>query len=174
LFCSDNYQNKQNFLKERKKKSAQSAEKELTTFSSLIYRALLKYGYSNFSLEILEYCEEKDLLAREQYYLDTLKPEYNLLKIAGSWAGYKHSDETLAKMKGRVKSIELRARMVIAQPNVNAVKITDLKTGITTNYDSLRQAAISVNMHHATLRYYVKNNKPYKIFFAEYSVSPKK
>ena len=27
----------------------------------LIYRALLKYGYSNFSLVILEYCDTKDL-----------------------------------------------------------------------------------------------------------------
>lgn len=35
---------------------------------SLIYAALLNYGYSNFRLDILEYCEPKDLLAKEQYY----------------------------------------------------------------------------------------------------------
>jgi len=34
-------------------------------------RALLKYGFSNFSLEILDYCNSEDLLKREQYYLDT-------------------------------------------------------------------------------------------------------
>ena len=55
-------------------------------------RTLLKYGFSNFSLEILEYCNLKDLLGREQYYLDTLKPEYNIVKIAGSTLGYKHSE----------------------------------------------------------------------------------
>ena len=45
-----------------------------------INNALLKYGYSNFSLEILEYCSEKYLLIREQHYIDLLKSEYNILK----------------------------------------------------------------------------------------------
>lgn len=49
----------------------------------LIYKALLKYGYSNFMLEILEYCEKSCLIEREQYYLDLLKPKYNILQKAG-------------------------------------------------------------------------------------------
>jgi group I intron endonuclease len=48
--------------------------------SIIIYRALLKYGYSNFSLEILEYCGSNVLKKREQYYINILKPEYNILK----------------------------------------------------------------------------------------------
>jgi len=41
-------------------------------------------AHSNFKLEILEYCEADRLiiLEREQYYIDLLKPEYNILKIA--------------------------------------------------------------------------------------------
>jgi group I intron endonuclease len=46
--------------------------------SIIIYRALLKYGHSNFSLDILEYCESSILMEREQYYIDFLKPEYNI------------------------------------------------------------------------------------------------
>jgi len=46
----------------------------------MIYKALLKNGYSNFTLEILEYCDSEDLIKREQYYLELLKPEYNILK----------------------------------------------------------------------------------------------
>ena len=65
----------------------------------LINKALLKYGYGNFSLEILEYCEPKDLISREQYYLDLIKPEYNILKIAGSRLGAKHSLDVIAKIK---------------------------------------------------------------------------
>lgn len=57
-----------------------------------IYKALLKYGYSGFRLEILEYCSLEVLLAREQFYFDTLNPEYNILKIAGSPLGYRHSE----------------------------------------------------------------------------------
>lgn len=62
-------------------------------------RALLKHGFSNFSLEILEYCSLKDLINREQYYIDSLKPKYNIVKLAESTLGYKHSDESLKKMR---------------------------------------------------------------------------
>ena len=63
-----------------------------------INKALLKYGYSSFSLYILEYCDPNQVLKREQYYFDLLKPEYNILKKAGSSLGFKHSKEALAKM----------------------------------------------------------------------------
>jgi group I intron endonuclease len=62
--------------------------------SSAIYSALLKYDYSNFSLDILEYCEPNILISKEQYYIDLLKPEYNILKIASSRFGHKLSKET--------------------------------------------------------------------------------
>ena len=73
-------------------------ESNLSRAKSKIYRSLLKNGYSNFSVEILEYCKVSEGINREQYYLDLYKPEYNLLKIAGSRLGSKHSDETIAKI----------------------------------------------------------------------------
>lgn len=42
--------------------------------NSLICRALLKYGYSKFSVEIIEYCDPKFLIEKEQYYIDNLNP----------------------------------------------------------------------------------------------------
>lgn len=58
--------------------------------SIIIYRALLKYGYSKFSLDIIEYCESNMLIAKEQHYINLLKPEYNI-QIASHKSGYKHS-----------------------------------------------------------------------------------
>ena len=46
----------------------------------MVYSALLKYGYSNFKLEVLEYCDSEVLLSKEQEYLDIYCPEYNILK----------------------------------------------------------------------------------------------
>lgn len=63
-----------------------------------ISKGLLKYGYFNFSLHILEYCDESILLKREQYYLDLLKPEYYILKVAGNSLGFQHSDDTKLKI----------------------------------------------------------------------------
>lgn len=43
-----------------------------------IYKAILKHGHSSGearSLEILEYCEPADVLEREQYYINLLKPD---------------------------------------------------------------------------------------------------
>lgn len=41
-------------------------------------------GYSNFQLYILEYCDTNKLLEREQYYIDTLNPTYNICTTAGA------------------------------------------------------------------------------------------
>ena len=71
-----------------------------------ISKALMKYGYLNFSIEILEYCDKGQLISREQYYMDLLKPEYNILKVAGSTLGFKHSEESRKKMKGGIRSPE--------------------------------------------------------------------
>lgn len=71
--------------------------------TSIIYSALLKHDYSNFSLDILEYCEADVLVEREQYYLDLLKPEYNILKAANSRIGSKHSFNTRALMSLKLK-----------------------------------------------------------------------
>jgi group I intron endonuclease len=56
---------------------------------SAIYSALLKHGYSNFGVDILEYCEPNKLITREQHYIDLLKPKYNICKTAGSRLGLK-------------------------------------------------------------------------------------
>jgi len=64
---------------------------------SKIYSSILKNGYSNFQLDILEYCNKEDLLKREQYFIDLLKPGYNILSSASSSLGLKHTAETKKK-----------------------------------------------------------------------------
>ncbi len=80
-----------------------------------ICKALLKYRYNAFKLEILEYCSLENLLEREQYYIDKYNPEYNILKFAGSSLGFKHSEATkeiMSKLaKGRTISTETLLKM---------------------------------------------------------------
>lgn len=83
-------------------------QSELKRNSRPIHAALLKYGYENFILEILEYCRADELIKREQYYLDLLNPEYNILKYAYSLLGYKHTPENIAKFKLKKVSQELK------------------------------------------------------------------
>ena len=89
-----------------------------------IHKALLKYGgasSSNFELHVLEYtsssaaADSDSLFEREQYYIDLLKPSYNMLKKAGSWLGSKHTEVSLLKMKesrkGWVHSEETKTKI---------------------------------------------------------------
>jgi group I intron endonuclease len=82
--------------------------------------ALVCHKHSAFSLSILEYIDISGLskeeareliLAREQCYLDFMfeadEPKtYNILKVAGSSLGFKHSEETITKMSEAQKSVE--------------------------------------------------------------------
>jgi hypothetical protein len=88
---------------------------ELKRANNYISRALLHHTHSAFSLSILEIIyifsksvEEtrKLILSREQYYIDTFMPQYNIFRIAGSSLGYKHSEESLVKMSEAKKGIK--------------------------------------------------------------------
>ncbi len=70
---------------------------------TVLIRAINKYGEENFKLEIIEECLPEQVLSREQYYLDTLCPHYNVAKIAGSNAGIKRSKETKEKKSKQQK-----------------------------------------------------------------------
>jgi len=69
-------------------------ENLLKRSQSHICSALLKYGHSNFSLIILEYCSPAKCIEREDYYLSSENHEYNILETAGSSIGRNHSDKT--------------------------------------------------------------------------------
>lgn len=59
-----------------------------------------KYGEENFKFKVITVVHDKSkLIEREQFYLDLLKPEYNICKIAGSTLGNKGSDIFRAKRK---------------------------------------------------------------------------
>jgi hypothetical protein len=126
-------------------------------------RALLKYGFSNFSLEILEYCNSKDLLKREQYYLNTLKPEYNIAKIAGSTLGYKHSEESLRKMRDFILSDEVLTKKKLATKNATAaisisILVKNIKTNEITKYISLSAASNAIGVTKGALSQALINN----------------
>lgn len=136
-----------------------------------IDRALLKHGYSNFRLEILEYCKLTNVLKREQYYLDISKPLYNIATIAGSTLGYKHTPELLDKMRSFVLSVEVRERKVLSTLNAStanrhSVTVTNIKTNEITNYDSLTEAGKALGVSRAAISQAVLNNRLIKKTYA--------
>lgn len=105
-------------------------ERRILTSNSRIYRALLEDGYGKFNLEILEYCDKKIIIEWEQYYIDRLKPEYNIQNIAG-----------IVLFPGCVTTV--------VNNKDNSVKV----------YNSKRAAAKCLGVNYSTLSYYINKDK---------------
>ena len=161
-----------------------------------IYKALIAYGFINFKLDILEHCEPSKLVEREQYYLDLLKPEYNILKIAGSPAGVKRSIDTILKLKAKAlnRSEETQAKIKAHLKKLNSsqkhkdhliklntslehiaktakpVSMYNIETKESMEFRSMTQAAKTFNSHPEAIRRCIKNNK---LFLDKYSITLK-
>ena len=173
---------------------------ELKRMNNYISRALICHTHSAFSLSILEYIDisgsNKDkkqarelILCREQYYIDSLLPEYNILSTAGNSLGYKHSEKSLAKMSlaklGFKHSEETLAKMKAANSGENhplygknhsaetkaaisaargtAIYVYSLDKSILVNsFASASKAAKHFEVHHNTISRYAKNGSIFK------------
>jgi hypothetical protein len=133
-----------------------------------ICRALLKYGYSNFSLTILEYCEPSKCLEREDYYFQLLKPEYNTAKKPGSpMSGHTHSDESRQIMSdakiGENNPMYGKPKVVGSGSPSQQIEVLDLKENTTTIYDSISAAARALDIPgHRSIQYSLTTGKAYK------------
>jgi len=83
-----------------------------------LQRAYDLYGTDAFSFVVLECVEhESDLLTREQFYIDTLNPEYNIARTAGSNLGRTYTPETRTRMSAAAQT---RANMLEQMRKLNA------------------------------------------------------
>lgn len=146
-----------------------------------IYKALLKHGYAEFSLEILEYCSTDVLIKREQHYFDKCKPEYNMLKIAGSPLGYRHSEAAkkfigIASKNREVaeSSRDLKRKALLGKTLDNKhienmrlsntlrkpILLTNTETGMIREFSSMTDAGAYLGISRVSVRKYLFNNIP--------------
>lgn len=86
--------------------------------SAKLQHAWNKYGEDRFTFRMIENCEVDKLIDREQFWIDSLNPFFNIARIAGSSLGVKHTEETRKKLskiaavvqKGRKHSDESKAK----------------------------------------------------------------
>jgi len=105
-----------------------------------------------------------------------IKPEYNILKVAGSSLGrvlsaetkakisasklgQKHSEETLSKIREHLGALNKSKGF--------KVKVTDLESGLYEIYDSATKAAEALSCHKEMIRYIEKRqlqgiHKPFR------------
>lgn len=93
-----------------------------THHSKHLQAAFNLYGEASFELTILAFCDPADCVTQEQRYIEehsSVLRGYNISPTAGSPLGIKQTKETIAKrvakMKGQVRSAEVREKMKISQ-----------------------------------------------------------
>lgn len=63
-----------------------------------LQRSWNKYGESDFLFGEIEKCEESRLVEREQFWMNEIKPYFNILRTAYSARGYRHDEAAKEKM----------------------------------------------------------------------------
>ena len=113
-------------------------------YNIYLQRAFDKDDEEAFIFEVLEDVEPENLIKREQYYFDTLNPEYNISPTAGSTFGVPCSAEARARQSaakmgernpfyGRHHSEETRARQsaALTGKHPNAKTLTKMSAATT-------------------------------------------
>lgn len=151
---------------------------------SAIYSAIIKYGHSNFSLSILEYCDISELISRENYYINLIKPEYNILQVAGSSLGRILSQESKDKIRvsllnkfsgeknpmfgligedhprfGKTHSTE--TRLSLRKSKGTPVEVLDMQTNLKLSYYSFNEAAEAIKCSPASITKGLKKSNPF-------------
>lgn len=125
--------------------------------SKIIKRSVNKYGLNNFIYGIFEYIDiqpiiqnhTKNLFILETSYISLLSPQYNILTEAGSSLGYKHSEETINKMKSLFTD---ERRELLRQLQINRNWTQNSK-------DKLREIALNRKSNYLTMEDRIKIGK---------------
>lgn len=165
-----------------------------------LQNAYNKYGREAFDFEVLETIGIDDnikdkLLKREQFWIDNLKPEYNILLVAGSNLGYHHTEETKKKISesttgvkkseehakhiregqsGRVLTEEHKAKLSEAakhrkSPSNHAIISID---GVI--YNSLKEASEATGVKYNTIQKRLKNPNFSNYYYVKFGNQPPK
>lgn len=123
---------------------------------SLIIKSIAKYGLKNFALIILEYTDRSDLIylrEREQYWINLLRPEYNIILKVDPYAtfalkskGHKHTELVKAKLREIA-----RKRTKLHKAGISLI-IEDIISGDKKKYRSIREAARDLKCDTKSLR----------------------
>jgi group I intron endonuclease len=138
--------------------------------SKIIKHAVKKYKIDNFAFIIIELFPDivnkennKNLLNREDFYLKSLLPNYNILTEAGSTFGYKHTEIDRLKMKANY-SLERRLRI----GNLNKEKNLSRET-----IEKMREKALNREKRKFSKEAILnmkKNSKPIILYNLNYTV----
>ena len=137
-----------------------------------LHAAIKKHGVDNFSVELVEECSSEDELNdREIFWIDELRPHYNLCvggsirlsqesidKMANSLRGKKQTEETIQKRFTTMRSLEQDPDFL--KERGKRISKGKMKTYTVEGrtYTGLSELAAAYGIKRATAGYRIRNN----------------
>ena len=104
-----------------------------------LLRSFQKYNKDNFKVEIIEIVEQSLLIEREQYYIDTLKPQYNLMLDV---INNKLTESSKKQISETLKKQYLTGKLVVKNStDIEEVIIYDFNCKCINKFKSRKKAA---------------------------------
>jgi len=117
--------------------------------SKYLQNSYNKHGVDNFKFETLAYCPSEYRIKLEQWFMDNLNPAFNILKLAASPLGRKHTEETKNKMSviriGKVQTQETINKRLLSINN--PVLQFDKDNNFIAKYKSASEAGRLLNIN---------------------------
>ena len=112
--------------------------------NSHLQAAWNKYGEDNFAFSIVELCPIDNLISREQYFIDSMNPEYNQSKIAGK---IEMTNDIRQKLSCSTKNAYREGKLKETNKEIFQY---DLKGNFIRSFNSLKEATecANVDVHH--------------------------
>ena len=123
-----------------------------------------KYNIDNFEVFLIEKTNSETLIEREQFFVDTCKPIYNIHKeCVASCLGIKKSKEHCLKIKNRMQnfkhseetkqllSYKAKLRGVVPPKNFKKIVVLNLNNEELYIFNSLKETVNTLKIHHTTI-----------------------
>lgn len=114
-----------------------------------------KYGENNFDYSILEFCTEENRFIREQYYVDTTNPEYNISTEVVELPDI--SEESRRKLSQTRR--ERIANGIISKTHCTKVYVYDLFGRFIRKFESEADAIRELNITRSSMSKVLSNNQ---------------
>lgn len=108
-----------------------------------------KHGKDNLKWEVVELCTKEDLIQREQFFIDSLKPEMNICHYAKNTLGYRHSEETKKMFSEKRKGNKNSLGRKLSQETKSLIRAKAKKRGITEAFMKASKKANTGRVHTA-------------------------
>lgn len=123
-----------------------------THYNGYLQNAFLKYGSDTFKFKILEYCDKEYLKDKELFWINFIKPEYNMIQAIPD--RFIYTDEIKNKIREKVtkrwKNMTFLEKKNICEKISKSVKKPVLQFSIDgvfiKEYNSIKEAGMSLGL----------------------------